>query len=57
MEEPKTLAEAVAIAKEKALSDVYGFSDPFAAVQWRKTLPKEWQHDVEDAIVEVYHNT
>ena len=57
MLEPKTLEQAIVMAKRKALSDVYGFSDPFEAVEWRKTLPKEWQRDVEAAIVEVYHNT
>jgi len=56
MNSPKTLEEAMEIAKKKALADVHGFSEsPFAAVQWRKTLPKEWQTQVEETIVEVYH--
>ncbi len=42
-------------AKQKALADVYGFADPFSAVQWRKTLPSEFQGVVEDTIVGVYH--
>lgn len=58
MSGPKTLRGAIRIAKRKARADVYGFSEhPFTAVQWRKTLPAEWQSKVEDAIVEVYHNT
>lgn len=42
-------------ARRKAFADVYGFSEPFSAVAWRKTLPKEYQQVVEDAIVEIYH--
>ena len=54
----KTLTLAIAKAKKKARADVYGFSDhPFTAVEYRKTLPVEWQRQVEDAIVEVYHTT
>ena len=54
----KTLKGAIAKARRKARADVYGFSEhPFTAVEYRKTLPKEWQHEVEDAIVEVYHTT
>lgn len=44
-------------ARQKALADVHGFSDPFSAVAWRKTLPKEVQQQVEEVIVEVYHTT
>lgn len=58
MNQPNTLEEAIRIAKRKALADVYGFSEhPFTAVQWRKTLPKDWQDKVEEAIVVVYHTT
>ena len=54
----KALKGAVAKAKRKALADVYGFSEhPFTAVEFRKTLPKEWQATVEQAIIEIYHNT
>lgn len=53
----KTLKGAIRKAKRMALADVYGLSDPFSAVEFRKTLPKEWQSAVEDAIVEIYHNT
>ena len=53
-----TLEQAIETAKKKALADVYGFSEhPFTAVQFRKTLPVEWQPEVEEAIVEIYHNT
>ena len=49
---------AIAKAKRMALADDCGFSEsPFTAVQFRKTLPKEWQAEVETAIVEIYHNT
>ena len=52
----KTLRGAIAKARRMALSDVYGFSShPFTAVEFRKTLPKEWQREVEDAIVYIYH--
>ena len=54
----KTLKGAITRAKKLALADVYGFTpDPFTAVQFRKTLPKEWQSSVEEAIVEIYHKT
>ena len=54
----KTLRGAIIVAKRKARGDVYGFTEhPFTAVEFRKTLPKEWQPKVEDAIVEIYHNT
>lgn len=52
----KTLRGALIIAKRKARGDVYGFTEhPFTAVEFRKTLPKEWQNRVEEAIVEIYH--
>ena len=57
MEEVMTLEKAIILAKQKAKADVYGFSDPFSAVQFRKSLPKEWQVEVEAVIVEIYHNT
>ena len=62
MPAPKTLKEALRIGRRKAYADVAGFADPFAAIDkstlsWMRTLPKEWQKDVESAIVEVYHNT
>jgi len=54
----KTLRGAIIKAKRKARADVIGFSEhPFTAVEFRKTLPKEWQAKVEEAIIEVYHNT
>ena len=54
----KTLRGAIAKAKRKAIADVYGFSErPFTAVEFRKTLPKEWQAKVEEAIVHIYHTT
>ena len=54
----KTLRGAIAKAKRMAIGDVYGLTEhPFTAVEFRKTLPKEWQPKVEDAIVEIYHNT
>lgn len=54
----KTLRGAIVKAKRKAMADVYGFSEhPFTAVEFRKTLPKEWQKEVEEAIVFIYHNT
>ena len=53
-----TLRGAIIKAKRKAKADVYGFSEhPFTAVEFRKTLPKEWQQEVEKAIVFIYHNT
>ena len=58
IKQPKDLATAISIARKKARADAYGFSEhPFTAVEYRKTLPKEWQSAVEDAIVEVYHTT
>jgi hypothetical protein len=52
------LEKLKAQAKQKALADVMGCSNsPFAAVAWRKTLPKEYQAEVEEVIVDVYHNT
>ena len=46
------------VARKLAFADVMGFSTgPFTAVTWRKSLPKEWQEEVEDIIVNVYHNT
>ena len=51
------LVKLLAEAKQKALADVYGFADPFSAVQWRETLPSEFQGIVEEEIVEVYHTT
>jgi len=54
----RTLKGAIVKAKRKARGDVYGFTEhPFTAVEFRKTLPKEWQPKVEAAIVEIYHNT
>ena len=54
----KTLKGAITKAKRMAMADVYGISEhPFTAVEFRKTLPKEWQNEVEEAIVTVYHNT
>lgn len=54
----KTLKGAIRVAKQKVLADVYGYSEhPFTAVEFRKTLPKEWQAAVEDAIVLIYHTT
>ena len=54
----KTLRGAITKARRKAYADVYGFSEhPFTAVEFRKTLPKEWQSQVEDEIVKIYHNT
>ena len=53
-----TLSEAITKARRMAKGDVFGFTEhPFTAVEFRKTLPKEWQADVEKAIVEIYHNT
>ena len=52
----KTLKGAITKAQRKARADVCGFSEhPFTAVQYRKTLPQEWQAKVEEAIVEIYH--
>lgn len=54
----KTLRGAIIKAKRKARADVCGFSEhPFTAVEFRKTLPREWQATVEDAIIDIYHNT
>ncbi len=54
----RTLRGAVAKAKRMARGDVYGFTEhPFTAVEFRKTLPREWQREVEDAIVYIYHHT
>ena len=54
----KTLKGAITKARRMARADCYGFSEhPFTAVEFRKTLPKEWQHQVEEAIIEVYHTT
>ena len=53
---PKTLAEAKKMAVRQAFSDLYGFSDPFDAVHWRKTLPEEWQDEIEAVITYVYHH-
>ncbi len=54
----KTLKGAIIKARRKALADVYGFSEhPLTAVEFRKTLPKEWQAKVEEVIVDIYHNT
>ena len=47
----KLLAEA----RQKAIADVCGFADPFSAIEWRETLPSEFQGIVEEEIVEVYH--
>lgn len=52
-----TLTDALIYAQELALDDVLGFVDPFTAVEWRKTLPKEWQRLVENIIVDVYQST
>lgn len=55
---PKELERAIVIAKRMARADVLGFSEhPFTAVEFRKTLPQVWQPAVEDAIIEVYHNS
>ena len=45
------------VARKKAYADLLGANDPFTAVVWMKTLPGRWQDEVEDAIVDVYHNT
>ncbi len=52
----KTLKAAIAKGKRLAYGELVGGSDPFTAIQWMKTLPKEWQPDVEAAIIYIYHN-
>jgi len=52
----KTLRAAIAKGKRLAYGELMGGSDPFTAIHWMKTLPKEWQPKVEDAIVDIYHN-
>lgn len=51
------LGELIKEAEQRALADVMGCSEPFSAVAWRKTLPKEVQPIIEETIVRVYHNT
>lgn len=60
-----TTAVSLDEAKRKAVSlawnDLLGVDDPehpgypFAAVQYRKSLPEWMQDDVEEALVYVYH--
>jgi len=58
MDYTKDLKTALARAKKLAKADVYGFSNScFSAIAFRKSLPAEWQKEVEDAIVDIYHNT
>lgn len=54
--QPKTLQQAKRMAVGKAFSDLVGFSDPFGAVQWMRTLPQEWQGPVHEVIIHVYHH-
>jgi len=52
----KELQKLTRKAERKARAHVLGFSEsPFAAVAWRKTLPKEVQPAIEEAIVRIYH--
>ena len=60
-----TIQEAKRTAASIAVGDLLGYSEPpegvednypFNAVAYRKTLPKEWQAEVEDVIVYVYHH-
>ena len=51
----KTLRGAIRKGKRLAWGELMGALEPFAAIHWCKTLPKEWQADVEEAIVEEYH--
>ncbi len=53
---PKTLEQAKEMAKKKAYADLIGASfGPFDAIQWMRTLPKEWQDEIEDVIAIIYH--
>ena len=56
MSQPKSLDEAKRMASKKAYGDLIGASDPFSAVAWMRTLPKEWQEAVNDVIAYVYHH-
>ena len=57
-----SLEQAERIAVRLAWGDLMGIDDPefpgypFAAVEFRKTLPDDMQDAVEDALVYVYHN-
>lgn len=56
---PATLHKAKQRAARIAMADLLGTSGdgyPFAAVKFRKSLPIDWQDEVEDVIVYVYHN-
>lgn len=53
---PTTLDEAKRLAVRKAYGDLIGASDPFGAVAWMRTLPPEWQNEVHQVIVYVYHH-
>ncbi len=56
------LIEAKRIAVRLAWGDLMGLDDeeypgyPFAAVEFRKTLPDAMQDEVEEALVFVYHH-
>lgn len=57
--ETYTLESAKKRAASIAFADLIGTSGdgyPFAAVKFRKSLPAEWQDEVEDVVVFVYHN-
>ena len=54
--QPKTLKAAKLQAVRKAYGDLIGASCPFSAVDWMKTLPKEWQEGVDRVIAHVYHH-
>ncbi len=57
-----TIDDAKKQAVSLAWNDLMGFDDPdfpgypFAAVQYRKSLPEHIQSDVEEALVYVYHH-
>ncbi len=51
-----TKKAAIARGKRLAMGELMGGSDPFSAIHWMKTLPKEWQGEVEDAIIKIYHS-
>ena len=60
-----TFEEARAKAIRLAWGDLLGYSEPpegvadqypFNAIAFVRTLPTEWQDDVEDAVMFVYHN-
>ena len=46
----KTLKGAIAKGKRLAWRELIGTVEPSTAMQWCRTLPREWQSDVEDAI-------